>query len=295
MNINASCMECLLCKNLDLARKVGSEAQVTAFARDLMLALATQTEDMTAPCFTPIVNDLFSEHFGLDPDRYAEEKKLSNDFSLSVMDTISQWELSQGDPVYAGLQAAVLGNYLDFSALHGKVDMAELEKLLSRADTVAIDRDTYGHFVKDCQKAKRLLYITDNAGEIVFDWLLARRLRERFPHLEITFCVRGGPALNDANLEDVRKIGLDREFRAIDSGVSISGFDPVRSGPEARGALAEADVVLSKGQGNVETLAGKGYPVYFAFLCKCRRFTDAFRCPPLTVQFIREQELPQFV
>lgn len=104
MNINASCMECLLCKNLDLARKVGSEAQVTAFARDLMLALATQTEDMTAPCFTPIVNDLFSEHFGLDPDRYAEEKKLSNDFSLSVMDTISQWELSQGDPVYAGLQ-----------------------------------------------------------------------------------------------------------------------------------------------------------------------------------------------
>lgn len=295
MKINTNCMECQLRKNLDLARNVGTEAQLLPFARDLMLALATGPEDMTAPCFTPIVNELFQRHFGSASDRYAEEKKQSNEFALSVMDRVEQWMAATADPVYAGLQAAVLGNYLDFSALHGQVSMEKMASLLDEADTVEIDKTTYGHFVEDCQKAANLLYITDNAGEIVFDWLLARRLRQRFPALNITFCVRGGPALNDANMEDVRAIGLDREFPVIDSGVSISGFDPDRSGKTAQAALAAADVVLSKGQGNVETLGGKGYPVYFAFLCKCSRFTDAFQCPALTVQFRREQDLPELV
>ena len=191
------------------------------------------------------------------------------------------------DPVYAGLQFAVLGNYIDFSALYGQVSFEKLDQLLSKAETMDLDREAYKKLCCDLEKGKRLLYLTDNAGEIGFDRICAERIAKRYPHLQITFCVRGGPALNDATREDAAAVGIP--FPVIDNGNRVPGTQIDMLGKEAQEALNAADVILAKGMANCETMFGCGYNVYYAFLVKCQRFVDRFQRKMLTPMLVKER------
>ena len=190
---------------------------------------------------------------------------------------------------YAGLQFAVLGNYLDFGALQGQVSFEKLEKMLDQALEMPLDRDVFRKFCEELEQGKRLLYLTDNAGEIGFDRIFAEMLAKAFPHLQITFCVRGGPALNDATREDARAVGIP--FPVIDNGNRIPGTQIDQLGEAARKALEEADVILAKGMANCETMLGCGHNVYYAFLVKCERFADIFKQPLMTPMLVREKEM----
>lgn len=291
MEMNSLCVECLLGRNLDRARALGSEAQCMAFARDFMRMLAEGPEDAAAPYFTPGTAALFQKHYGQPKDYMAEEKAFSNRFVLERLPKIEAQVQAAPDPVYRALQGAVMGNYVDFGALHGTLRFAEFEELMEKMGEIQIDAREYGNFQADLAAAERLLYITDNAGEVALDMLLGRTLRAAYPGLEITYCLRGGPALNDATRADAAAIGLDREFAVIDNGTEISGTDLKRIGPESRAALDRADVVLAKGQGNLETMLGCGKNVYYAFLCKCQRFQDLFQARRLDVMFRNERRI----
>ena len=193
---------------------------------------------------------------------------------------------SAKDPVLAALQFAILGNYLDFSALGDKVSFEALDRMLEEALEMPLDTETVNRFKGELETGKTLLYLTDNAGEIGFDRICAEVLRERYPHLEITFCVRGGFAMNDATREDAAVVGID--FPVIDNGSDIAGLIPEMLGEEARNALETADVILSKGMANTETLYGSGYNIYFALLVKCDKFERIFQQPLMTPMFIQE-------
>ena len=134
-----------------------------------------------------------------------------------------------------------------------------------------------------------MLYLTDNAGEIVFDRLFAETLKKAFPQLEITFCVRGAPVHNDATREDAIAAGIP--FRVIDSGSNIGGTELSALGSEAKAAMETADVIMAKGMGNTETLAGCGLNIYYAFLIKCPRFVQFFGKPMMTPMFIRDHSI----
>ena len=109
----------------------------------------------------------------------------------------------------------------------------------------------------------------------------------KYPHLTITFCVRGGPANNDATREDAAEVGIP--FPVIDNGNRIPGTQIDMLGEEAKAAFERADVILSKGQGNAETLLGCGYNIYYAFLVKCPLFMERFQKPKLTPMFVKER------
>ena len=192
------------------------------------------------------------------------------------------------DPVYAALQFAVLGNYLDFSALQGEVSFDALENMLDAALELPLDKDCYEQFCQDLQAGKTLLYLTDNAGEIVFDRVLAEELQKKYPHLQITFCVRGEPVSNDATREDAAVAGVT--FPVIDNGTAIGGTVLRFVGEELKKAMETADVIVAKGMGNTESLFGCGYNVYYAFLVKCERFIQVFNKPKLTPMFIKDKE-----
>lgn len=286
MNLNAECMECLLRRNLATARLHGSEAQVTAFARDIMKLFLDEPGDMASPYYSMRINELMCQRFGLPQDRYREEKAASNRFALEHLEQIRQNVESAPDPVYAGLQCAILGNYLDFSALQGEVSFDHLEQLLRQSRQIRLDPDTYARLCRDLEKGKRLLYLTDNAGEIGFDRIFAEQLQRRYRHLTITFCVRGGPALNDATREDAEAVGIG--FPVIDNGNRVAGTVIALAGDELKQELGRADVIFAKGQANVETLLGCGLNVYYAFLVKCSRFIQLFHQPKLTPMLHRE-------
>ena len=285
--LDSGCMECHLRRNLETARGLGTEEQATAFAKALMKLYLSAPEGASTPWLAPHTAELFRKMYGLDADRFRAEKEASNRFVLSRLDQIRRRAQAAPDPVYAGLQFAILGNYLDFSALQGEVSFEELDELLAQAEKLPLDPVVYRALCADLARGGKLLYLTDNAGEIGFDRVLADEIHRAYPRLAITFCVRGGPAVNDATRADAAAVGIS--FPVIDNGNRIPGTQIDQLGAEARRALDGADVILSKGQGNVETLRGCGRNIYYAFLIKCARFERLFGKPKITPMLVRER------
>lgn len=282
------CMECNLKRNLALARSLGTQEQAVAFGKKLMEQIIAMPADAPSPMLGPQLADLLLEHYGLPLDRFRQEKEQSNRFVVERLDTIREKVNAAPDPLLAGLQFAILGNYLDFSALQGKVSFSDLETMLDKALEMELDTTVYREFCRDLETAKSLLYLTDNAGEIGFDRIFAEKIAEKYPQVAITFCVRGEIAVNDATRQDAAAVGIP--FPVIDNGKGnrVAGTVPELMGPESRQALEQADVILSKGMGNCETLYGSGYPIYYAFLVKCQKFVSLFGKPLMTPMWVRE-------
>lgn len=286
LTMNHQCLLCHLKRNLEVVTPLGTQQQTMDFARDMMRMYLDAPEGVASPWFNPKVADLLQAHYGLPQDRFREEKELSNRFVVERMDTIREKVRSAPDPVFAGLQFAILGNYLDFSALQEQVSFEKLDKMLDKALEMALDRDAYAAFCADLEQGRRLLYLTDNAGEIGFDRIFAEEIARKYPQIAITFCVRGAVTINDATRDDAATVGIP--FPVIDNGNRIPGTQLDALSPQAAQALEDADVVLAKGMANCETMYGCGYPVYYAFLIKCQRFVSLFGKPLLTPMLVKE-------
>ena len=285
--MNGQCYICHLKRNTETARELAGDAAATAFAQDLMQLYLDAPKEKGSPWFGPGVTALLEKHCGLTEDRFKEEKEMSNRFVLERMENIRSRILAAVDPLYAGLQMAVLGNYIDFSALKGQVSFEILDEMLQKAAQIDLDRQNYKKLCADFAKGKNLLYITDNAGEIGFDRLLAEQIAAKYPQLNITFCVRGGPASNDATREDAAEVGIP--FPVIDNGCTVAGTELELLPPETLKIFREADVIISKGQANVETLYGCGLNIYYLFLIKCERFQTFFGEEKLTPMLLCER------
>lgn len=286
--LDSYCLLCHLRRNIELVRPLGTEGQTMAFAREMMRMYLSAPEGVSAPWFGPKVADMLHRYYGLEIDRYRQEKQDSNRFVLEHMEDIRQRIGAAQDPVFAGLQFAILGNYLDFSALRGQVSFETLKDMLEKAEQMELSWEIYQDFCDQLSRGKKLLYLTDNAGEIGFDRLFAEEIARKFPHLEITFCVRGGIAQNDATREDAAAVGIP--FPIIDNGNRVAGTQLDQLSQEAKQALETADVIFAKGMANVETMLGCGYNIFYAFLIKCQRFVDRFGAPMFTPMLVKERK-----
>lgn len=285
--IDSYCLLCFLKRNVELVRPLGTEEQTTAFAKEIMKLYLSAPEGVTANWFGPAVSDLLHDMYGLDMERFRQEKIDSNRFVLERMDRIRETVRSAPDPVLAGLQMAILGNYLDFAALRDQVSFDKLDEMLRQALKMELDRDVIESLCADLAKGKTLLYLTDNAGEIGFDRVFAEEIARAYPQLDITFCVRGAATNNDATREDAAAVGVP--FRVIDNGNRVAGTQLDQLSEEAKQALETSDVVIAKGMANTETMYGCGHNVYYAFLIKCQRFVDRFGKPMLTPMLVKER------
>jgi len=288
LKLNTECILCHLRRNLETASKLGDEQTAMAFAKELMQQYLEAPEDASSPTLGPGANALFQKYYGLEHDRFRKEKEESNRFVMARLDEIRSRVEQAKDPLYAALQFAILGNYIDFSALQGKVSFDQLDELLDKAQELEVDMDNFNSLQQELSAGKTLLYLTDNAGEICFDRILGEQIFKKYPHLQITYCVRGGPAHNDATREDAVLAGIP--FPVIDNGNTVGGTELRLLSQEAKDALENSDVVIAKGQGNIETMYGCGYNVYYAFLIKCSRFVNVFGKPLLTPMLVKERK-----
>ena len=169
-----------------------------------------------------------------------------------------------------------MGNYIDFSALQGELSFDTLDAMLGKAKQFHVDAQVVARLRRDLASGKELLYLTDNAGEIGFDRIFAEEIHRQYPDLHITFCVRGGPALNDATREDAAIVGIP--FPVIDNGNCTPGTVLSLAGEDLLAALKASDVVIAKGQANAETLMDThhGYNVYYAFLASVSASPSGF-------------------
>ena len=274
INIRSQCLLCHLNPTVETVRPLGTEEQTMAFVQDLLRLYLRVPENVGSPWLTPDTNQLLLKHYGIPLDRYRQEKIDSNAFAMERYDMLRDRVFSAPDPVFAGIQYAVLGNYLDFAALQGKVSFEKLNEMLDNALHMELDKQVYEDMCQDLGKAKTLLYVTDNAGEIVFDRICAEAIARKYPNLAITFCVRGDIANNDATREDAAAVGIP--FPVIDNGNNVPGTQMDMLSEEAELAFRTSDVIFAKGMANVETMFGCGLNVYYAFLVKCARFVERF-------------------
>ena len=287
IRFDAECLICQLRRQVEVARGYGDDDRALAFAKDMMAMYQAAPADVASPWFTHQIDVLLHKHYDLPEDRFLEEKEMSNRFVMERFDQIREKVVTAADPVYAGLQMAILGNYIDFSALQGEVSFEKLDRMLEEASRMELDMDTFGKLCRELESGKRLLYLTDNAGEIGFDRIFAEEIAKRYPHLQITFCVRGGHIMNDATRDDAAAVGVP--FPVIDNGNQVAGTVPELISDEAKQAMDDADVIIAKGQANTETLLGCGYNIYYAFLVKCGRFQREFAKPKLTPMIVAER------
>lgn len=284
--MNSHCVDCVFKKYMETARQAGDDETAYLFAKKIMALFLESGKMESSSTLGARINRLCTELYGLPQDRFRQEKEESNRFVMARLEKIRQKVRQAEEPLLTAMQYAILGNYIDFSALGKSVSFAALDEMLQNPQKFAFETQDFERFCGDMKKAKNLLIFTDNAGEIGFDWILAEVLQQQYPDADITFCVRGTPVYNDATREDYALMGIP--FPVIDNGSDIGGTDLDYIGDEARRAMENADVILAKGMGNTETLYGCGYNVYYAFLVKCKRFQQVFNKPHMTAMFVRD-------
>ena len=171
-----------------------------------------------------------------------------------------------------------------------RVEKEEFLQLFERENDI-LDEQEYQNFCMEMEKAKNVVYLLDNCGEIVLDKLVIRILKQRFPKMQITAVVRGSEVVNDATMEDAVMTGLTDETEVIGNGDEVAGTILSRVSAEAGEKINAADVIIAKGQGNFESMYGCGLNVYYLFLCKCDWFMRKFHAERFQGMFVNERRV----
>lgn len=289
MKLSAMCIRCLIDRQEERIREFENENKKTAFMKEVAAIISSCEEYASAPYLVYRINLVYKRYFG-DRFSYEKEKKEFNALMLSLEEQISAKIHSEDDRekvLKNAINYARTANYIDFG-VSNHVSREKLLELLDKSVQEPLDEETYFSFTGDLDNARHLVYLTDNCGEIVADKLLIKVLKERNPNLGITVIVRGMPVLNDATLEDAEAVGLTRLVKVIHNGNGVAGTQITLLSDEARHVLGDADLIISKGQGNFETIHGCGLNIYYLFLCKCEWFVKRFGLERLKGIFINE-------
>lgn len=276
-------LECYYC-SMKKAEKIliqyqVSQAETISLMKQVFSTLASASMEESAPMLMAKTMEVLESKIDIR-EAYQTQKEVYNSILLAKEQEILSEIEKEPDELYAALQYALLGNYIDFGALD-TVDKEILQELFTKRKDQKIGQKEYFSLRQDLEKAKKLVYMTDNAGEIVLDKILIQTIQKIYPAIEITVLVRGEPILNDATLEDADKIGLTKIVKVLPNGTKIPGTQLSLLSEEAKKAFVCADIGIAKGQGNFETLWGCGYPLYYLFLCKCNQFVQRFQVKQL--------------
>lgn len=290
MKLNPFCMCCALNKQEQKIRHYPDMEKKTEYMKKVMALIANTEEKDCAPSLSVDIQKLYSSFWDCPMEDFTEIKREYNQLMLNMEDSLENKIRKSEDPLEKSLLYARIGNYIDFAAL-SNVDQATVLTLLEEKSTESLDEEEYRNFLRDLSSAKKLVYLTDNCGEVVLDKLAVKILKEKYPDLDITVIVRGYPVVNDATMEDAEEIGLTDLVRVIGNGSSVGGTWIPGITSEARDLLYDADLIIAKGQGNFETLNDCGLNIYYLFLCKCDLFQRRFHAENLQGMFLNERRL----
>lgn len=291
MKINSSCLTCLIQMQESQVRKFDDEEKKMKYMREVLAFLSSCNPDLSAPSLVKPLSRIYEKYWG-KRDSMEEVKKEFNDFLLDMEKDIEEQIRKHDDPLEAALCFARTGNYIDYAAVKD-ISKEKLMELFEEQERAGLEKNEYEAFLKDMEQAAKLVYLTDNCGEVVLDKIAMKIIQERYPDLDVTAVVRGEPVVNDADLDAARYVGLDRVAEVMESGSGIAGTDLDDISDEARGVIEAADVIISKGQGNFETIHGCGLNIYYLFLCKCDWFVQKFNAERFEGMFINERSVPR--
>ncbi|MGV1099224.1 damage-control phosphatase ARMT1 family protein [Thiovibrio sp. JS02] len=194
------------------------------------------------------------------PDPYAALKKKSNDLALALRARVRKEIRASADPLLAAIRFAVAGNIIDYGAHHDFDIKQTMDRCLHHDFAI----NDYTCFREELGKAEKIVFLADNCGEIVFDDLLIGEIGGN-----MLLAVKDSPIINDATLADVAACNIGQQYRVIGNGTACPGTPLDRCSREFLSRFQDADLIISKGQGNFETLSARAAPLYFLLTVKC--------------------------
>ncbi|MBQ9485681.1 MAG: DUF89 family protein [Clostridia bacterium] len=274
--MNDICKDCLLKKYYD-AFPADADDKTIADYRAAIIAVLENYADKTAPEAAFILDRKTESFFGIKRD-FSEEKKFFNALMLAKENEMLYCALAADDPIKRALQYAIFANYIDFATVKN-VNTNTLSALLKDSEKQRFNDKTFFRFKKELSSAEKLIYFTDNCGEIVADKVFIRVIKQLNPDIDVLAVLRGRDIYNDATEKDAFQVGLNKICRITGNGGGAPGTVLSEMPETLAKEITAAHLIIAKGQGNYESLCGCGLNIFYAFTCKCKTFTEKFGVP----------------
>jgi len=264
MKTYIDCIPCFLEQALKVSRFVCDDEQVhEQVLRDVIQACLGWDYHHPPPVMGRCIHQTIRRFTGVE-DPYREIKDRFNQLVLKDYPRLKKIVRDAADPWATAVRLAIAGNIIDF-AVRTELTEEKIHQTIDECLRGPLSAKQLQDFRRAVDQAQRILYLGDNAGEIVFD----RLLLELMPREKITFVVRGAPVINDATLIDAQTVGLPDLVEVIDNGSDIAGTVPEMCSGEFGRRFEESDLIISKGQGNYETLSEENKLIFYLLKVKC--------------------------
>ncbi len=262
MRTHHECIPCLVRHAHELAEENLPAHARDDFVTDIRNRIGRFDFDNPPPIFAMEMYGVLKRMTGTD-DPYAEHKARYNRKALALYPLLEKMISGSADPLDTALRIAVAGNIIDFG-VHDKSNI-EIEETVQASLQAVFFLDHTEELKERLKRCRRVLYIADNAGEIVMDRLFIEQIGPK----RVTCAVRSAPIINDATKLDAAQSGLDKVCTVIGSGSKASGTPLSLCNDEFGSIFVSSDVVIAKGQGNFETLTSTGRDVFHLLMAKC--------------------------
>jgi len=262
MKTYIECIGCLVKQSVEIAKAHIPQDKQDTFIRTMLRSISEMDYSNPPPVMATEMYTLVKELTGIT-DPYADIKSYYNEKTLNLYPEFSRLVASSKDPFETALRIAVAGNIIDFGM--GTRDNIQIRETVDRALNAQFAIDHINDLKERVSQPGLVLYLADNAGEIVFDRLFIEQLGPE----RVVCAVRHAPIINDATLDDARQAGLCDVCEVISSGSRAPGTLLPMCSDEFMDLFANAQVVIAKGQGNFETLSQADRDIFFLFMAKC--------------------------
>jgi uncharacterized protein with ATP-grasp and redox domains len=279
MKLEPECIGCLfnqMLKAFNLLQPDYSSTTIIKAQKKLMEYLLNfDINKSAAPNLGKVTYNIISEIIG-NKDPYHELKIKYNKLVMNYFNEIIDLIKTSEDPLHNAILYSAVGNTIDFASQHNMDIVADLKQF--SIENFAIN--DYNQFRKSLDNSNHLLILGDNAGEIVFDKILIMIIKRFYPDLEFIYSVRSAPIINDATVEDAEFISLTKLVKVIESN-DAPGIILSEATEDFNYYFSKEDgVILSKGQGNFESLYGfkiSQKDVYYLLKAKCNLMERIFK------------------
>lgn len=266
MHTYLDCYPCFLRQTLASLRLITDQETLQKQVLDqVMQALPTLPLEYPPPRIAKIVYGIIARETGVE-DPYREIKAASNRQALARLPELTNIIARQANRLRAAASLAISGNLIDFGVQH---EGFKLSEGLNGHVAAHFDLDDFPTFEQLLPKTTKLLYIGDNAGEIVADKIFISQIKVANPQLEIGFAVRGAPIINDVTIVDAEQVGMADVAEVINSGSRAPALLEDEMSPEMADWFHQATMIIAKGQGNYESLSRSEEAIFFLLQCKC--------------------------
>lgn len=272
MRTYLDCIPCFYSQVLKTARISGANEEIQKEALNCLSELVPDFSlDMTPAEMGRKIYAMVNKLTG-KKDPYREIKEESNKMALKLYPQMKDQMKEKETQLLTAIRLAIIGNVIDFGIKDHMMIQKELNKLLDHDFDLQVMHNgnhfDYLDFHQHLLEVESILYLADNAGEVVFDRILIEYLVNEC-HKNVIYAVKGKPVLNDALVEDAILCGINQSANIISCGADSPGIVLKHCSPEFMRIFNEAEMIISKGQGNYEALSGDTIPVFFLLIAKC--------------------------